>query len=123
VAVLRVLVCGGRQFKDAAFLSAKLDELHRQYRFTTLIEGDAEGADRMAGAWADANGIELLVYPADWENLKRKAGPIRNKQMLDEGKPDLVVAFPGTSGTFNMCRQAEAAGVPVIAVPRAAPAG
>lgn len=118
VLILRVLVCGGRQFSDGAFLNSKLDELHRQYGFTVLIEGDAVGADRLAGAWADANDLEHLQFPADWENLKRKAGPLRNKQMLDEGKPDLIVAFPGTSGTFNMCRQGEAAGVRVITIPR-----
>jgi UDP-N-acetylmuramoylalanine-D-glutamate ligase len=33
--------------------------------------------------------------------------------MLNNGKPDLVVAFPGGRGTENMVKQAEAAGVPV----------
>ena len=113
---MRVLVCGGRQFDDTAYLNSKLDELHLQHGFTVLIEGCARGADQLAGAWADAYGIAHLKFPADWDRLGRKAGPIRNKQMLDEGRPDLVVAFPGNSGTFNMCRQAEAAGVRVIKV-------
>jgi hypothetical protein len=33
--------------------------------------------------------------------------------MLDEGKPDLVLAFPGGRGTRNMVGQAKRAGVPV----------
>jgi UDP-N-acetylmuramoylalanine-D-glutamate ligase len=33
--------------------------------------------------------------------------------MLDEGKPDLVVAFPGGRGTANMVQQAHRAGVEV----------
>ena len=37
--------------------------------------------------------------------------------MLDEGKPDLVVAFPGGRGTADMIRKAEGAGVPVVTVP------
>jgi hypothetical protein len=43
-----------------------------------------------------------------------KAGPIRKQQMLDEGKPDLVVAFPGGRGTAHMVRIARAAGIEVI---------
>jgi hypothetical protein len=36
--------------------------------------------------------------------------------MLEEGKPDLVVAFPGGTGTANMVKQARAAGVEVLEV-------
>ncbi len=52
--------------------------------------------------------------PAEWSKYGRRAGPIRNKQMLDVGKPHLVVAFPGGAGTANMVKQAKAAGVPII---------
>jgi hypothetical protein len=34
--------------------------------------------------------------------------------MLDEGKPDLVVAFPGGTGTADMVKRAELAGVKVV---------
>jgi hypothetical protein len=33
--------------------------------------------------------------------------------MLDEGRPDLVIAMPGGRGTANMISQAEKAGVAV----------
>ena len=113
---MKVLVCGGREFHDAQYLETKLDELHDEHSFTLLIEGGAHGADSLAGKWADARGIKRRTYMADWESLGRKAGPIRNKQMLDEGEPDLVIAFPGGRGTDNMCAQAEAAGVLVLRV-------
>lgn len=114
---LRVLVCGGRQFTDRDLLEDTLDRLHRARGFTVLIEGDAIGADRMAGAWAEARGVDHRVFRADWDRLGAKAGPRRNRQMLDEGRPELVVAFPGGSGTAHMMRIARAAGVEVIAVP------
>jgi hypothetical protein len=34
------------------------------------------------------------VYQADWKRYGR-AGPIRNQEMLDKGKPDVVIACPG----------------------------
>lgn len=116
---MRVLVCGGRDFTDRALLEEVLDRLHRARVLTALIEGDARGADRMAGAWAEAQGIAHEVFKADWDGLGAKAGPIRNRQMLEEGRPDLVVAFPGRSGTDHMKRIAQAAGIEVIDVPPA----
>ena len=116
---MRVLVCGGRDFTDRALLEEVLDRLHRAQVLTALIEGDARGADRMAGAWAEAQGIAHEVFKADWDGLGAKAGPIRNRQMLEEGRPDLVVAFPGRSGTDHMKRIAHAAGIEVIDVPAA----
>ena len=49
----------------------------------------------------------------------RLAPPLRNQRMLDEGKPDLVVAFPGGGGTKDMVRRAVKAGVPIHEVNRA----
>ena len=39
---------------------------------------------------------------------------MRNARMLAEGKPDLVVAFPGGRGTADMVAQARKAGVRVV---------
>lgn len=55
-------------------------------------------------------------YPADWVRLGRAAGPVRNQLMIEQGKPDLVVAFPGNFGTADCVRRAKAAGVPVMEV-------
>lgn len=43
----------------------------------------------------------------------KSAGPIRNQTMLDDGKPDLVLAFPGGRGTADMVAKAEKHGIPV----------
>lgn len=79
-----------------------------------IIEGDAKGADRAASDWAVCNYSKHEVYPADWQRHGKAAGPIRNRQMLNEGKPDLVVAFPGGAGTAHMVSIAKVAGVEVI---------
>jgi hypothetical protein len=51
-----------------------------------------------------------------WEFHCKAAGPIRNGNMLLLSKPDLVVAFPGGSGTVGMCKKAYAQSIPVIEV-------
>ena len=112
---MRVLITGGRKYDDRESLFATLDRLHAEHHFTVLIHGDARGADRLGGEWAEERGVEVLAYPADWRRYGRGAGPKRNQQMLEEN-PDLVVAFPGGSGTRNMVEIAEKAGVTVIVV-------
>jgi hypothetical protein len=53
---------------------------------------------------------------ADWGQYGAPAGPIRNKTMLTQGRPDVVLAFPGGTGTADMKRQARRAGVRVVEV-------
>jgi len=110
----KVLVCGGRDFSDYRRLCDVLDKLHAQRRFAALIEGGAKGADTFAHRWALERGIEATEFTADWDRFGRAAGPIRNKQMLEEGKPDLVVAFPGGRGTASMVSLAMDANIEVI---------
>ncbi|WP_181169199.1 DUF2493 domain-containing protein [Mesorhizobium sp. B2-4-14] len=107
-------MCGGRNFTDVAFVNAELDRLHAQYNFDIVIEGDAKGVDRIAGEWARARGIELLVFPADLKGEGRHAALIRNERMLREGKPDLVRGFPGGGGTWYTCSLAEKLGITVV---------
>lgn len=108
-----VLVTGGRTFHDKAKLHDAMNKLDERYGFTTLIHGGASGADTLAGAWAKEWGITVWVHPADWSKHGRAAGAIRNQDMLERGKPDLVVAFPGGAGTADMVRRAKAAGIAV----------
>ncbi|CAN1722779.1 DUF2493 domain-containing protein [Hyphomicrobium sp. 1Nfss2.1] len=110
---ITVLVCGGRAFRDVVWLRSALDRLHVEVPFARVIAGGACGADTLAAEWAVSRGIPADVFMADWEGLGRKAGPIRNQRMLDEGKPDLVVAFPGGRGTADMVRRARDAGIEV----------
>jgi hypothetical protein len=110
---LRVLVCGGREFKNRSFLFATLDKFHADTPFDCVIHGAARGADTLAGDWAKERGVQLVVFPADWKRHGRIAGPLRNRQMLIHGKPDVVIAFAGGTGTADMIAQARRARVPV----------
>lgn len=113
---MRVLVCGGRDYADFQRLSDVLYGLLRDRVITTIISGHARGADQLAEAWAREASVDCVVFPANWDKFGRSAGAIRNRQMLTEGKPDLVVAFPGGAGTANMVKQATKAGVGVMEI-------
>lgn len=115
---MRVLVCGGRDYADRAMVDAVLDRMHVENPITLIIEGRCYkgGADLLAQRWAERNGVPNRGFPMD-RKLGRAGGPIRNGQMLREGRPDKVVSFPGGRGTANMVAQANLAGVPVTIAP------
>lgn len=110
---MRLLVCGSRDYKDKESLETILDNFNRSVEISVLIHGGSRGADSLAGKWATNNNIPVRVFYAQWKIHGLAAGPIRNHQMLNEGQPDLVIAFPGGTGTNDMVSKAEAAGIPV----------
>jgi hypothetical protein len=110
---MRVLVCGGRDYRNISAVRHALGALHAKRGITLIIEGGAKGADRLAREWAIANGIPFETEDADWKKYGKAAGPIRNGVMLAKYAPEGVVAFPGNDGTADMVAKAEAAGLKV----------
>lgn len=110
---MRLLVCGGREYRNKAALDHALDRVHAQFGITLLIEGGARGADRLARMWAKRNRVDFRTFDAEWNKYGNRAGPIRNSQMIAEGLPEAVVAFPGNEGTADMIKKAWAAKLPV----------
>ena len=114
---MMVLVCGGRGHTDRDYVWRELNRIdEKRGPISVVIHGYASGVDSQAMKWARACGRKVFGFRADWRKHGRAAGPIRNQRMLDEGKPDLVVAFPGGRGTADMVRRAKAAGVEMIEV-------
>lgn len=116
----RVIVTGSRLWRWPEVvhgaLNATLGELGR---LTVVHGGCPRGADAAASgwavsAWARRFDTGLEVWPADWEQHGKAAGPRRNTAMVAAGA-DLVLAFPlGASvGTRGCMRLAAAAGIEV----------
>jgi len=105
-----LLVCGSRDWNDADTIRIMLQEAWAE-GFRVLVHGAAPGADSLAGAIGRQLGFEVLSFPADWDRLGKKAGPVRNRQMLRETSPIKVLAFQnnrssGTQDMINISKQA-----------------
>lgn len=110
----RVIVCGGREYNNYRELCDVLDAYHDAHGIKHLFHGNARGADKLAGMWGErTSGVNVHAVPAEWSKYGRRAGPIRNQNMLGQGI-DLVIAFPGGAGTRDMVKRAEKAGVEVV---------
>ncbi|WP_200911707.1 DUF2493 domain-containing protein [Mesorhizobium sp. 1M-11] len=113
--MMRVLVCGGRDYTNRILVWRTLDGLQAIHGRLTIIQGGASGADQLARHWCyrKAHSVLMINEPADWRRRGRAAGPIRNQRMIDEHRPELVIAFPGGNGTADMVERAKAAGIPI----------
>jgi len=127
----KVLVCGGRKY--AIDTSGNIDKEVEKKTFGVLdyiiqhhfpdqeveiISGMAKGADTIAVNYAIEKGLTVDAFPADWKTHGKSAGAIRNRQMLMEGRPDLVIALEGGAGTRHMKEISLKMGVPVLEVER-----
>ena len=105
---MRYLICGSREFADPKQVD---DYIKRLPPLSTIISGGARGVDTWASNAAKRYGHKTLIFPADWKKYGKAAGFVRNKQMIDEGKPDHVVAFwdgesKGTSMMIDFVKKA-----------------
>jgi hypothetical protein len=113
---LRLLVCGGRDYQDHHAVCKALDTVGARYGISVLISGAQTGADSLGLDWAHFRDVPVMAFPVtptEWKKIGREAGPLRNRKMLEQGRPDAVVAFPGDRGTKNMKDQARAAGLKI----------
>ncbi|MDP2663309.1 MAG: DUF2493 domain-containing protein, partial [Dehalococcoidia bacterium] len=97
-------------------LERVLDTIHEERGIDLVITGGCRGADAMADRWARLRHIPTQVYLADWAKHGRMAGPLRNKEMLVKGKPDIIISFPGGKGTANMVGLGRQKGLRIIEV-------
>lgn len=109
---LTVGVTGGRTYRDYYAVQKALAKVSGRFDIT-VVHGDARGADAWARLWCERTGTPQRPYPADWDADPHHAGTARNQQMVDEAGIQLLLAFPGGSGTNDMIQRCHQAGIPV----------
>ena len=107
-----VMVTGGRDYalssRDHRWLKSHLETLH-EWHDLVFVHGDAHGLDSEAAEVASAMGIAVVPFYAPWTQVGKRAGHVRNWQMLRAA--NVLLAFPGGRGTENCVAQAGVLGV------------
>jgi predicted Rossmann-fold nucleotide-binding protein len=109
---MRAIIAGGRDFVALLKHVYWLTEIISKNGITEIVSGCATGADAFGERTAKRMQIELKQFPAEWDKLGKKAGPLRNEKMACYA--DMCILFPGGRGTDDMRRRAIAHGLKVI---------
>lgn len=116
---LRILITGSRDWPNEAAVRGALQRALDSVppgREVRIVHGTAAGADTHAANFArdTANRSVEEAHPADWNRHGRRAGFVRNQEMVDSGA-DMVLAFINNNsrGATHAAAQAERAGIPV----------
>lgn len=101
-------VVGSRSYADYPTFTSEMDALRKEIDICEIVSGGARGADSMAERYARENGIEMRVFKPDWRLHGRKAGLLRNLDIV--GRANYVIAFwdgnsPGTRSAINIARK------------------
>lgn len=86
---MRIAIIGSRGFDNYKLVVETL--LPYKSKITTVVSGGARGADTLGEKWAIEHGIKTLIFPADWEKHGKKAGYIRNEEIVKNC--DGIIAF------------------------------
>jgi hypothetical protein len=116
---MRYIVTGGRNYTDRVHVFAELNRVLVDEGIgpiEVVATGDATGVDDLVREWCRGHKVSYRRFAADWHAHGKSAGPRRNRRMLTEIKPGMVVAFPGGRGTADMVRAARGAHVEVVTV-------
>jgi hypothetical protein len=109
---VRIIIAGTRTYAGRKFVEEVLDKLTVKLDEVVVITGDAKGPDKFAYDWALANGFTVKKHHADWTKHGKKAGMIRNSEMVEDAGPKgALIAFhdgesPGTADTIQKARKA-----------------
>lgn len=117
---VRMMITGGRDFEDREKAYRRLDRVRKSLDedgliVTGLVHGGARGADRIGRDWAVQRGLQEYCFKPDWEKYGKRAGFIRNEQMLESTPaPVVVVAMEGGNGTRHAIREALKRAITVV---------
>jgi len=108
---MKTIVAGSRNITDYEKVHKAIYE--SPWVITEVVSGGARGVDKLGEQAAEAFGIPVKVFPADWATHGRAAGPIRNQQMLEYSEALIAIWDGDSRGTADMIRRSQKAGIPV----------
>lgn len=88
---MKLLIVGSRSFTDYKKMKIVLYNRYSVDQIDEVISGGAQGADTLAQQFAEEHDIKFTEYPAKWRTFGKRAGILRNMNMVNAA--DEVIAF------------------------------
>src|SRR5579863_4524475 len=108
---MRTIIAGSRTITD----QTEVDEAVKSSGFTIteVLSGGARGVDSLGEVWANAHGVPISIFLADWQQHEKAAGPIRNSEMAANADALILVWDGASRGSQDMLTKAIAKGLQV----------
>ncbi len=102
---MKIAMVGSRDFSNLNLVKNIIKQINEKYPDAIIVSGGARGVDQTAEIAAIRCGLETLIFPADWETHGKKAGFLRNAQIVENC--DILLAFwdglsKGTANTIDI---------------------
>jgi uncharacterized protein YozE (UPF0346 family) len=110
----KVIIAGTREFDDyekfKKFVTSIFDDniFPEHDEKIQIISRNANGVDKLGERYAKEYGYDLLLYPANWDKYGKKAGPIRNTEMVKIADCLIAVWDGQSKGTKDIINKAKA---------------
>lgn len=115
--MFKLIIAGGRTYSDfnqvEASFFAYLEEHRLESKDILIVSGGASGADRLGEQLAKKHRLAVKVFPADWKQHGKAAGPIRNQEMAIFADGLLAFWDGASRGTKSMITLAKGEGLVV----------
>ena len=103
---MKILIAGSRSIADYDLLVKVINKLN--WKITEIVSGGAYGVDKLGIRYAKENNIKCTMFLPDWDTHGKKAGILRNKDMVEYA--DALIALwdgesKGTKFTIDYAKQ------------------
>jgi len=105
---MKTIIAGSRTIEDYAVVEAAV--VASGFAITEVISGRARGVDRLGERWAHTHNLPIARFPADWKRYGRRAGPIRNNEMVGYAQALIAVWDGRSDGTHHIINAARREG-------------
>lgn len=108
---MRTIIAGSRTITSYELIPQVAQ--YSEYPITEVVSGGATGVDSLGEKFAKDNGIDLVIFPANWNKYFKRAGYIRNQKMANYAECLIAIWDGSSKGTKHMIDIMEALGKPV----------
>lgn len=114
---MKLAIIGSRTFEDYDLLCSSIRANYNIDDIEAIVSGAAKGADSLGAKFAHDNEIPLMEFPAEWKKYGKRAGFIRNHDIIKNCTH--CIAFwdgesHGTQHSISLCQEQNK---PYIVVP------
>ncbi|MFA6198798.1 MAG: DUF2493 domain-containing protein [Bacteroidales bacterium] len=94
---MKVAVVGSRNITNEQLIFNCL----ARYYITCIVSGGAIGVDSIAEKYAILNNIDTEIYLPDWKKYGKKAGFVRNKDIIKNSQMTVAFWDGSSKGTLD----------------------